>query len=426
MIVVKIVGCILFLFLVYTGAGQDSITVIKAGSLIDVVAKKEVKNVFIIINGNKIKGLEPVRQTSNYKNFIDLSDYTILPGLIDCHVHLSLSNEVDPYVSPAASLGIIGTVNAKITLDKGFTTVRDLHSVFYSDVALRDAINKGLVPGPRMYVSGPGITITGGHTDWDNGMSPHLQLFPNPAAVANGEDEVRKEVRKHIMYGVDLIKIFATGGFGTTGSLPHSASFTLEEIKSAVDEAKRRNLKVAAHAHGAEGIKNALKAGVHSIEHATYLDDEAIDLMVKNNVFLVMDLLRAHYVFIEKNQNMSNKLMSQSNNEAYKQFIDNFTKAYKKGVKMAFGTDAVVYPHGRNAEQFKIMTTAGMEPMDAIRSATILAAELIGIQKNTGSIETGKWADIIAVKGNPLEDISILENVKFVMKDGKIYIRKGE
>lgn len=398
--------------------------VILASAMVDVEKGQITKDVLIIIRDGKIVKVDGANAKNDYKNIIDLSEYTILPGLIDCHAHLVLNSydkSIDQWELPIANYGIMGTLNAKKTLDAGFTTVRDIWGIFYSDIALRDAINKQLVHGPRMYVSGPAITMTGGHGDWESWMGPHLQLKENPAAIADGVDEVRKQVRLHIKQGVDVIKLTATGGFGTSGSIPGSASYSIEEIKVAVDEAKKHGLKVAAHAHGVDGIKSAIKAGVASIEHGSLMDDESIELMKKYQVYLVMDLLAAHYSHIELNKDYSNRKLGESNNELYKRFLDNFLKAYKQGVKMAFGSDSGVYPHGRNAEQFSLMVQAGMAEIDAIRSATIVASQLIGIDDKTGSIEEGKWADIIAVKGNPLEDITVLEKVEFVMKEGKVY-----
>lgn len=327
----------------------------------------------------------------------------------------------DHWTYPAATFGIVGTVNAKKTLEAGFTTVRNVSDPFYADVALRDAINSGWVDGPRMYVSGAIINMTGGHGSWGNWIGPQHSIVAGSNMVADGEDEIRKAVREHIKYRVDLIKIAATGGFGTPGSIPGAASYSLEEIQAAVDEAQKRGFKVAAHAHGKEGILNAVEAGVHSIEHAFFLDEEAIERIKEKNVFLVMDLLSAHYDLIEVNKDYSDKELNSTNEDEFNEYLNRFSEAYQAGVKMAYGTDASVYPHGRNAEQFKMMVNAGMSPVDGIRSSTIWAAELIGIEKNAGSIEPGKWADIIAVRGDPLDDISLLENVRFVMKGGKIY-----
>ncbi|MFS4467790.1 amidohydrolase family protein [Maribacter sp. 2210JD10-5] len=403
---------------------SNSTRVILAGAMIDVEKGQIVNDVLIVVENGKVVKVDKANANKDYENILDLSEYTILPGLIDCHSHLVLNSydkSIDQWELPIANYGIMGTLNAKKTLDTGFTTVRDIWGIFYSDVALRDAIDREMIPGPRMYVSGPAITMTGGHGDWESWMAPQLELKQNPAAIADGVDEVKKEVRRHIKQGVDLIKITATGGFGTSGSIPGAATYTEEEIRAAVVEAKKRGLKVAAHAHGADGIKNAIKAGIASIEHGSLMDDEAIELMKKHDVYLVMDLLAAYYSHIELNKDYSDKKLGESNNELYNRFLNNFQKAYKQGVKMAFGSDAGVYPHGRNAEQFNLMVQAGMTEIDAIKSATIAAAELIGIQDKTGSIEEGKWADIIAVKGNPLEDITVLKKVEFVMKEGKVY-----
>ncbi len=422
---------LLFLFLInpklFSQQSQSSdlssTNVIWAGAMVDVIQGKIVKDVLIIIEDKKIVKIEKGTRKGKFKDLIDLSEYTVLPGLIDCHTHLTMMNydkSFDVYEEPVAAIGIIATVNAKKTLEAGFTSVRDVWGNFYSDVALRDAINKGIVPGPRMYVSGPALHITGGHGDWESWMSPQLVgLKHNPGAVADGVDEIRKEVRLHIRNRVDWIKVTATGG--SSGNAMNAASYSIEEMKTAVEEAKKRGIKVAAHAHGADGIKNAVRAGIASIEHGSLMDDESIELMKKHKVYLVMDLLAAHYHLIETKKDLSDKKKADSNKEEYELFSANFLKAHNYGIKMAFGSDSGVYPHGRNAEQFNLMVQAGMKEIDAIRSATINAAELIGIEKQTGTIEAGKWADIVAVKGNPLEDITVLVKVEFVMKEGKVY-----
>ncbi|MGW9686461.1 amidohydrolase family protein [Flagellimonas sp. 2504JD1-5] len=405
---------------------QNDGKIIWAGSMLDVTKGSIITDVFVVVENGTIIKIDSASQKNRYKgeDIIDLSDYTILPGLIDCHTHLTnpyFDGTIDVYELPIASYGILGTVYAKQTLLAGFTTVRDVGGYLYSDVALRDAINNDWVAGPRMYVSGKAITMTGGHGAWGNWMAPHLELEPNPGNPVDGEVEVRKLARTLIKNRVDLLKINATGGFGTANSIPGAASFTIDEMKAAVNEARKRGIRIAAHAHGADGIKNAVRAGVNSIEHGTFLDQESIDLMIENEVYLVMDLLAAHVSLLENKDDISKKAIDKGNQKVYDDYAINFNEAYQKGVKMTFGTDASIFEHGRNAEQFYLMVKAGMNEVDAIRSATTVAAELIGIEKTTGSIEEGKWADIIAVKGNPLNDITVLEKVDFVMKDGKVY-----
>ena len=398
---------------------QDSIQYILAGGVLNLEKEQIDKNVLITILGNEISNIQVNPDMSKLSQYIDLSDYTILSGLIDCHTHLTGNwyldeDEFDEYRLIPASYGILGTLNAKKTLEAGFTTVRDVHSNYYGDIAIKDAINIGWIDGPRMFVTGPGLSITGGHGAWGNWMAPQLELKDNPISVADGEDEVRKEVRKHLKFQVDWIKIFATGGFYSYGTTPGAASYSIEELGIAVEEARKQGRYVCAHAHGAEGIKNALKAGVKSIEHGTYLDDECIALFKEKNAYLVMDLKAAYFDLVETAVNSTSK-------QEYQDISDRLKKAYDAGVKIAFGTDAGVYPHGRNAEQFLLMKSAGMKEIDIIKSATIIAAELLGIEKELGSIKVGKIADIIAVEGNPLAEIQTLENVVFVMKDGKVY-----
>lgn len=406
---------------------QDGRYVIRAGHLLDVERGVLIPDARITVANGIIQTITEGGEAGEDTDatVIDLSAYTVLPGLIDVHTHLCdntyMGEAFDVWTYPAATFGIIGTVNAKTTLDAGFTTVRNVSEPFYADVALRDAIRQGWIPGPRMYVSGPMITMSGGHGNWGNWIAPQHTVTTGAEAVADGPDEVRKATRLHIKYGVDLIKIVATGGFGTHGSIPGAASYTIEEMRAAVDEARKRELKVAAHAHGAEGIRNAVEAGVHSIEHAVFLDQEAIDRMKEKNVVLVMDLLAAHYDLVETNKDYTDKQLAHSNQEEYARYRQRFTQAYQAGVKMAFGTDAGVYPHGRNAEQFQLMVEAGMTPADAIRAATLWAADLIGIADYAGTLQAGNWADLIAVKGNPLDDITVLEDVRFVMKDGTVY-----
>ena len=379
-------------------------------------------DVLIVVEDGKVRELLEGARRSEYEDVVDLSDYTVLPGLIDAHTHLCdnshMGADFDHWALPAASFGIAGVVNAKKTLEAGFTTVRDLSAPYFADVALRDAINRGWVVGPRMLVSGQMITMTGGHGSWGNWMAPEHRVETQAHAIADGADEVRRAVREHVKAKVDVIKIAVTGGFGTYGSIPGAASYTEEEIRAAVEEAHKNGRRVAAHGHGAEGIKNAIRAGVDSIEHGSFLDAEAIALMREHEVFLVLDLLSARFDLIETNQDYSDKKLEHDNHKTYADLEAKLAWAHREGVRIAFGTDAGVYPHGRNAEQFRLMTAAGVPALDAIRSATIWAAQLLGIEEHAGRVAPGAWADLIAVSGNPLKDVTTLEDVRYVMKAG--------
>lgn len=402
----------------------DPAKIVFAETFLDVRKGELRSNVVIEIMDGRISSIVSGSKESIEGEYLDLSGLTVLPGLIDSHTHLCdnshMGAEFDHWVYPPATFGIVGVANARKTLQAGFTTVRDVSSPFYCDVSLRDAIAKGWAEGPRMFVSGQMITITGGHGSWGNWMAPQHRINTEAHVIADGADEVVKAVRTHVRNKVDLVKVAATGGYGTHGTIPGAASYSLEELRAIVTEAKKHGLSVAAHAHGADGVKNAVRAGVTSVEHASMIDDEGIRLMRKNNTYAVLDLLSARYDLIETNQNYEDKNLGRTNNEEFEAIVELFGKVHEGGVRIAFGTDAGVYPHGRNAEQFELMVGAGMSPLEAIRSATILAADLLGQEDNIGEIAIGKYADIIAVSGNPLEDVSVLEDVKFVMKEGAV------
>ena len=361
---------------------------------------------------------------------MDLSRSTVLPGLIDCHVHLSANTdrpdryaEIWSFKSTHFDEAFAAVVNARRTLLAGFTTVRDVSGPPFVAVDLRRNIAEGYLPGPRVVASGPGISITGGHGDL-NGYAPAVQasLFPaeRDFSIVDSPDQMRHTVRAQIKYGVDLIKLMATGGVLSKGDQPGAPQFSLEELKVAVFEAHQAGRKVAAHAHGTQGIKNALEAGVDSIEHASFIDEEGIALAKKKGAFLVMDIYNDDFI-LQEAPKMGLQPEHVEKERAVGQIQrDNFTKALHGGARMAFGTDAGVYPHGDNARQFATMVRFGMTPLQAIRSATIDAAELVGL-KDGGSIEKGKLADLIAVDGDPLGDVRVLEKVQFVMKGGKVF-----
>lgn len=413
-----------FLLAEFAGGSTAEPVVVHAGRILDVESGEVRQNVLITVEGGVIREIRSAEGLPPLREWIDLSRYTVLPGLIDTHTHLCdntyMGEDFDHWELSAASFGIAGVVNARKTLHAGFTTVRNVSEPYFAGVALRDAIAAAWVEGPRMYVSGPMLSMTGGHGDWGTWMAPEHKVETPAEVVADGVDAVRKAVREHIRHGVDLIKLSATGGFSSSGTIPGAATYTVEEMRAAVEEAAKRGLKVAAHAHGEAGIRNALAAGVHSIEHAALMEEGSLQEMQAKGVFLVMDLLAAHYDLVETRQDFADKDLPSTGTDFYREYAARFTRAYRAGVPMAFGTDSGVYPHGRNAEQLALMVEAGMTPLDAIRSATLWAAELIGIEGKAGNLRPGMWADLIAVKGDPLSDISTLTDVHFVMKGGQV------
>src|ERR1700722_13286920 len=350
---------------------------------------------------------------------IDLPSATVLPGLIDAHTHLTMDPKFG-YERLAISVPretLIGAKNARITLNAGFTTVRNVGASGYSDVALRDAINAGDVPGPRMLVSGPALSITGGHCD--NDMLP-FEYHAVADGVADGIAAVQQKVRQNIKYGSDLIKVCATGGVLSLGDNPQASQYTLEEMKAIVADAHRLGRKVAAHAHGAEGIRWATEAGVDSIEHGSYIDDAGIAAMKEHGTYLVPTLYLGDWAFQNMEQlHMPPPLMAKAQ-EVIPAARKNIAHAFASGVKVAFGTDAAVYPHGLNAHEFAVMVKLGLTPLQAIQAATVNAADLLGWSGKVGSLEPGAWADIIAVDGDPVKDVTTLERVKFVMKGGEV------
>ncbi len=395
--------------------------VIKAGHLLDVKAGQTLHNQAIVIENDKIVSVGPAADVNTANaTIIDLAHATVLPGLIDAHTHLTGDPNSFGYESLGISIpreALIGAKNARITLNAGFTTVRNVGAGGYSDVALRDSINAGDVPGPRMLVSGPPLGITGGHCD--ENLLPS-EFHYSAEGVADGIAAVQHKVREVIKYGADLIKICATGGVLSKGDDPNASQYTLEEMKMIVSEAHRLGRKVAAHAHGAQGVQLASEAGVDSIEHGHLMDDASIATVKKNGTYVVptlylMDWHRENAATRKMPDFMVKKMESVS-----AQGQKNLKRAFEAGVKVAFGTDAAVYPHGLNAHEFAVYVRLGMTPLQAIRTATINAADLLGWSDKVGGIEPGKWADIIAVDGDPLADVTTLQQVKFVMKGGEV------
>ena len=413
--------------LAQTKASQ--LTAIKAGRLVDVDAGTVLADQVILIRESRIVAVGTAVKIPEGANVIDLSNMTVLPGLIDCHTHLADgARDGDPISQlkkTSAQVALESVPNARVTLESGFTTVRDV-GVYraLNDVALRDAIARGDIVGPRMYVAGAYITITGGAGAM-TGFAPDIQLpWDLRYGEANSPWEVRQKVRLLAHDGVDHIKILSTGAVLTHGSNPGSVEFTLEELEAAVDEASHFGLRVEAHAHAAAGIKNAIRAGVASVEHATMIDDEGIALAKQRGTYLDMDIYDEECIQEDGRKGITPKDFLQHDAELGQIQRDNFRKAVQAGVKMSFGTDAGVCPYGISARQFAFMVQYGMTPMQAIQSATSAAADLLGHSDMLGSIKAGKYADIIAVSGDPLRDVRVLEDVKFVMKDGTVYKQK--
>jgi imidazolonepropionase-like amidohydrolase len=396
-------------------------TLVRAGHVLDVKTGAEPAAMTIVVVGEKVVAVSPTSATPKQAGDveIDLTKYTVMPGLIDVHTHLTdRSADFDPYheVSKSTPLeAIIGVENAKVTLEAGFTTVRNVGAGGYTDVALRDEINAGNIPGPHMLVSGPPLGITGGHCD-DN-LLP-FEYHRVAEGVADGVAAVQQKVRQNIKYGADVIKICATGGVLSKGDDPQASQYTLEEMKAIVADAHRLGRKVAAHAHGAQGILWATEAGVDSIEHGSYINDEDIAEMKKRGTYLVPT---AYLVDWHQQYGKLPPFYAQKMKDVSAVMKENHKKAIAAGVKVALGTDAAVYPHGLNAHEVDVYVNQfGMSPLAGIQTGTVNAADLIGWSDKVGTLEAGKWADAIAVEGDPLKDVRILQQVKWVMKSGKV------
>ncbi|ATD06178.1 amidohydrolase family protein [Pseudoalteromonas piscicida] len=396
--------------------------VLNADSAIDVVSGKLISPATVVVEDNKIISVGKSNRKAYPKDaeVIDLSGHTLLPGLFDMHVHLTSDAHVHGYkrlqrTAPRAA--ITGVRNAKRTLDAGFTSVRNLGAAGYADIALRDAIIDGDVSGPRVNAAGPSLGITGGHCD-NNLLTHEHKVFSE--GVADGPWAVRQKVRENIKYGANLIKFCATGGVLSKGTKVGAQQYSQEEMTAIVTEAHLRGLTVAAHAHGTDGIKSAIKAGVNSVEHVSFVDDEAIQLAKDKGTYFSMDIYNTEYILGEgEKAGILPESLDKERKVGATQRAS-FTKAVKAGVNMVFGSDAGVYPHGDNGKQFSRMVKFGMTELQALQAATINSATLLKQNTQLGSLEVGKLADIIAVKGNPLKDISVMENVIFVMKDGKV------
>ncbi|MBM4214772.1 MAG: amidohydrolase family protein [Gammaproteobacteria bacterium] len=395
---------------------------LNVGRLIDPERGAVLRNQIIRIAGDRISGVSPAGDAAvqGCPQVLDLSRSTVLPGLIDTHTHLTSDPTILRYERLGLSiprLALIGAAHARRTLLAGFTTVRNLGADGYADVALRDAINAGDVIGPRLIVSGPGIGITGGHCG-SNLLAPEFRQ--TSLGTADGPDEVRKAVRQNVRYGADVIKYCGTGGVFSKGTQPGMQQFTPEEVAALVDEARMHGRKVAVHAHGASGIKVALRAGVDSIEHASLIDDEGLELAKKYKVYFSMDIYNTDYTQSESKRR--GELPEFIRKDAMIGEIQrrNFERALKAGIRMTLGTDAGIYPHGDNAKQLAVMVRYGMTPMQAIQAATINGADALGLAGQVGTLAVGAYADLIAVDDDPLVDIRALERVSVVLKGGEV------
>ena len=402
-----------------------AVVVIKAGHLVDPVSGTVRHAQVIVIEGDKVKSVGPAASVAipAGARVIDLGDATVLPGLIDCHTHVTGQPEnfyEDLFRKSPIDDAVVAHRYAQRTLAAGFTTIRNVGAGNYVDFAVRNAINAGKIAGPRMQASGPSLSATGGHGDL-NGMSPYLRFEGDINGVADGVDAIRKKIRENIKYGADVIKILATAGVLSEEESVGAPQYSLEEMTAAVQEAAMWDRKVAAHAHGTEGIKRAIRAGVASIEHSSFIDEEGIALAKQHGTYLVPDIYNDDYILAEYSRmGYPDKIIEKERLVGRIQ-RENFQKAVQAGAKIAYGTDSGVYPHGWNAKQFRHMVKWGMTPMQAIQSATVSAADLLGWKDRVGQLAPGFYADLVAVKGDPLADITVLENVAFVMKGGEIY-----
>ena len=401
-------------------AQQTKVVAIKAGRVLDVRTGQIINNAFILIEGERITAVGANVTVPAGAEVIDLKNMIVLPGLIDSHTHLTGDPEGHGYQSLGVSVprsALRGARNARRTLEAGFTTVRNVGAEGYSDIALADAIKAGDVPGPRIIASGPALGITGGHCD-DTLLAP--EFHHTAEGVADGVSAVQQKTREVIKYGAGVIKICATGGVLSLGDDPKASQYTLEEMKAIVAEAHRLGRKVAAHAHGGDGIKLAVLAGVDSIEHGTYIDEEAVKLMIEHGTYLVPTLYLGDWFLTNYERLGIPAPIIAKAKEVMPAMQKNIGAAIKLGVPVAFGTDAAVYPHGLNAREFAVLVRLGMTPLQAIQTSTVHASKLLGWEDRVGAVEVGKFADLIAVEGDPTKDVTELERIKFVMKGGQV------
>ena len=404
-------------------AADAAVSVIRAGRLIDVTAGKVLTDQVLIVRGDRIDSVSAASGATipAGAKVVDLSAYTVLPGLIDTHTHVTSDPTLPPYHGYGLShprIALKGAANAKATLLAGVTTIRDVGAPGYTDIALRDAINDGDVPGPRILASGPALGITGGHCD-DNMLAPEFEHASD--GVADGVEGVRRVVRRNVKYGADVIKYCGTGGVFSKGTKVGGQQYTAQEVAALIDEAHMHGRKVAVHAHGAEGIKVAIRAGVDTVEHASLIDDEGLQLARKAGTFLSMDIYNTEYTQSEGPKRGELEEFLRKDREVASIQRENFRKAVQLGIKLTMGTDTGVYPHADTPKQLATMVRFGMTTMQAIQAATLVGADALGLKSQVGALAPGHFADIIAVSGDPLADIRLLERVQFVMRAGQVY-----
>jgi len=419
---------ITYLFLAFAFLGHAQITYIHCGAVLDCKGQAAKQSQTIIIEKNMIKDIvDGYSKAPADVKVIDLKDQTVMPGLMDMHVHieseLSPKRYAEAFRISEADVALRATIYCERTLMAGFTTVRDLGGTGVN-VSLRSAINKGFIKGPRIYTAEKAIGTTGGHADPTNGFNKEAMGDPGPAeGVVNGPEDAHKAVRQRYKNGADCVKITATGGVLSVAKDGQGAQFTIEEVKAIVQAADDYGFVTAAHAHGPEGMKRAVLGGIHSIEHGTFMNEEIMELMKERGTYMVPTISAGKFVYEKAttDENFFPPMIRPKAIEVGPQIQSTFAKAYKAGVKIAFGTDSGVSPHGDNAKEFQYMVEVGMPPYEAIKAATVAASDLLRVSDKYGTLEKGKMADIVAVKGDPLKDIKLLQQVTFVMKDGKVY-----
>jgi len=413
--------CFSFVLLLAATVGASAAPggAVRCGKLLDVRTGQLLSDQVVTFDGDGII-MSVAPASSAVVSTIDLSKATCLPGLIDVHTHVTGDPGDIGYRGLGISIprqAVTGVKNARLTLHAGFTTIRNVGAENFTDVAVRDGVNAGEIEGPRMLVSGPALGITGGHCD--NNLLPYEYHYKSEG-VADGPWAARAKVREVIKYGADVIKICASGGVLSKGDQPGTPQYSLEEMQAIAEEAHKLGRKVAAHAHGTQSIKDAIRAGIDSVEHSSLIDDAGIALAKQHGTYLVFDIYNDDFILQEGAKAGMLPESIEKEKKLGRLQRENFRKAFQAGAKMAFGTDSGVYPHGDNAKQFAKMVEWGMKPIDAIQASTISAADLIGWSEKVGSLEKGRYADLVAVDGNPLSDVRILESVKFVMKGGVV------